>query len=85
MFLNRVRDETGIDVRVVDGHAEAVLTFQWPGGRYGSDGPVVVADIGGGSTELISAHATAMQAVRSPLRLGPVDGPFRSFRSAAPG
>ena len=28
MFLNRVRDETGIDVRVVDGHAEAVLTFR---------------------------------------------------------
>ena len=69
MFLNRVRDETGIDVRVVDGHAEAVLTFRGLAADTDLTGPVVVADIGGGSTELISARDGEMQAVRS-LPLG---------------
>src|SRR5215207_7879900 len=69
MFLNRVRDETGIDVRVVDGHAEAVLTFRGLAADTDLTGSVVVADIGGGSTEWISARDGEMQAVRS-LPLG---------------
>jgi Ppx/GppA phosphatase family/CHAD domain len=68
-FLDRVRKETGIDVRVVDGQEEAALTFR--GVLAGTDltGSVVVADIGGGSTELISAHDGEVQMVRS-LPLG---------------
>ncbi len=69
MFLDRVRDETGIDVRVVDGQAEAVLTFRGLAADTDLTGSVVVADIGGGSTELISARDGEMQAVRS-LPLG---------------
>jgi len=69
IFLDRVRKETGIDVRVIDGQEEAALTFR--GVLSGSDltGSVVVADIGGGSTELISAHDGVVQVARS-LPLG---------------
>jgi hypothetical protein len=69
LFLDRVRMETGIDVRVIDGQEEAALTFR--GVLAGSDltGSVVVADIGGGSTEIISAHDAVVQMARS-LPLG---------------
>src|SRR5215207_10991479 len=69
LFLDRVRMETGIDVRVIDGQEEAALTFR--GVLAGSDltGSVVVADVGGGSTEIISAHDAVVQMARS-LPLG---------------
>ncbi len=68
-FLDRVRAEAGIDVRVIDGQEEAALTFR--GLQAGTDltGSIVVADIGGGSTELISARDGVMQMVKS-LPLG---------------
>jgi exopolyphosphatase/pppGpp-phosphohydrolase len=68
-FLDRVREETGIEVRVVDGQAEAALTFRGVLADTDLTGSVVVADIGGGSTELISARDGVMQMVRS-LPLG---------------
>ena len=34
MFLDRVRDQTGIEVRIVDGQAEAALTFRGSGGGH---------------------------------------------------
>ena len=83
-FLDRVRDETGIDVRVVDGQDEAALTFRGVAADTDLTGSVVVADIGGGSTELISARDGVMQMVRSlPLGSGPADRPFRGCRSTA--
>ncbi len=69
MFLDRVRDETGIDVRVVDGQAEAALTFRGLSSDTDLTGLVVVADIGGGSTEMIVARDGIMQTARS-LPLG---------------
>jgi exopolyphosphatase/pppGpp-phosphohydrolase len=69
MFLDRVREETGIDVRAVDGQAEAALTFRGLAVDTDLTGSVVVADIGGGSTELIAALDGVMQAARS-LPLG---------------
>jgi exopolyphosphatase/pppGpp-phosphohydrolase len=68
-FLDRVREETGIEVRVVDGQAEAALMFRGVLADADLTGSVVVADIGGGSTELISACDGTMQMVRS-LPLG---------------
>jgi hypothetical protein len=68
-FLDRVREETGIDVRVVDGHEEAALTFRGVQADTDLTGSVVVADIGGGSTELISANDSVIQMTRS-LPLG---------------
>ncbi len=52
-FLQRVRDEYGIDADTISGDEEARLTFL--GATIGRDvsAPVLVADIGGGSTELV--------------------------------
>ncbi len=68
-FLDRVRDQTGIDVRVVDGQAEAALTFRGLAADMNLTGSVLVADIGGGSTELIAARDGVMRAAQS-LPLG---------------
>src|SRR5215217_3180 len=68
-FLDRVRVETGIDVRVIDGQAEAALTFRGLTTEVDLTGSIVVSDIGGGSTELIVARDATVQAARS-LPLG---------------
>jgi exopolyphosphatase/pppGpp-phosphohydrolase len=69
MFLDRVRDQTGINVRVLDGQAEAGLTFRGLAADTDLNGSVLVADIGGGSTELIAACDGVMQVAQS-LPLG---------------
>jgi exopolyphosphatase/guanosine-5'-triphosphate,3'-diphosphate pyrophosphatase len=53
-FVAAVRASTGADPKVIDGAREAVLSFR--GGTHGldrADGPFLVLDIGGGSTELV--------------------------------
>jgi exopolyphosphatase / guanosine-5'-triphosphate,3'-diphosphate pyrophosphatase len=58
-FAERVRDEFGLDARVLNGEQEAQLTFLGAmSGRprddeAGSAKPTVVVDIGGGSTEFV--------------------------------
>jgi hypothetical protein len=70
-FLARVRAETGIDVRVIDGQEEAALTFRGVAATSDVSGAMVIADIGGGSTELIVARDGVMQGARSaPLGSG---------------
>lgn len=50
-FLKRVKDETGIDIRIISGTEEAELSFDAARAEFGDD--IVVVDIGGGSTEFI--------------------------------
>ena len=51
--LKRVRDETGVDLRVLSGEAEAIMTFLAVRRWFGwSAGRLLVLDIGGGSLEL---------------------------------
>jgi exopolyphosphatase / guanosine-5'-triphosphate,3'-diphosphate pyrophosphatase len=51
--LRRVRDETGVDLRVLAGEAEAILTFLAVRRWFGwSAGRLLVLDIGGGSLEV---------------------------------
>ena len=70
-FLRRVREETGINVRVVDGNEEAALTFRGLSAETDLTGLIVIADIGGGSTEIVVADNGALQAARSiPLGSG---------------
>jgi exopolyphosphatase/guanosine-5'-triphosphate,3'-diphosphate pyrophosphatase len=54
-FLNRVRDEFGLDARTISGAEEARLTFLGATSERPADAPepVVVIDIGGGSTEFV--------------------------------
>lgn len=53
-FIERVERETGLNVEVISGEEEARLTF-WGATHDLSThaGPVVVMDVGGGSTELV--------------------------------
>ena len=64
-FLDRVRHETGIDVRVIDGQEEAALTFRGITATHELPGEAVIADIGGGSTELIISSDGTMRAFQS--------------------
>jgi exopolyphosphatase / guanosine-5'-triphosphate,3'-diphosphate pyrophosphatase len=54
-FLERVRDDFGLDARTITGDEEARLTFVGATGERdpGAPEPVVVIDIGGGSTEFV--------------------------------
>jgi exopolyphosphatase/guanosine-5'-triphosphate,3'-diphosphate pyrophosphatase len=54
-FLQRVRAEAGLTLRVIDGGEEARLSYLAQAvdpSRRGEDGPLRVVDIGGGSTEV---------------------------------
>ena len=53
-FAARVRDELGLDAKVLSGDEEAQLTFLGAmSGRPAAIEPTVVIDIGGGSTEFV--------------------------------
>ncbi|HEU0163713.1 MAG TPA: hypothetical protein VFQ54_01640 [Thermomicrobiales bacterium] len=68
-FLASVANETGWDVRVVSGDEEAALTFRGLASEHDLSGIVVVADIGGGSTEVIVAEHEVIRSSQS-LPLG---------------
>jgi exopolyphosphatase/guanosine-5'-triphosphate,3'-diphosphate pyrophosphatase len=70
-FLDRIRAETGIEIVTITGEQEAQLTFQGLAASIDISGRLLVADIGGGSTELIDATDGMVLAVRSvPLGSG---------------
>ena len=68
-FLRRVREEIGVDVRIIDGDEEAALTFRGLAAELDLSGSLLIADIGGGSTELIAVSDGDMGQARS-LELG---------------
>jgi len=54
VFASMVSETLGVEPEVVTGTEEARLSFTGAAGAlYGFEGPVLVADIGGGSTELV--------------------------------
>jgi exopolyphosphatase/guanosine-5'-triphosphate,3'-diphosphate pyrophosphatase len=61
-FSAAVRDRYALDARTIDGNTEAQLTFLGAtAARPGdADGPLVVIDIGGGSTEYVVGEAGRM-------------------------
>lgn len=86
-FLRRASDLLGSPAEVIDGDREAQLSFL--GGTRGldaSDGPFVVVDVGGGSTEFVVGRepgvaersiSTRMGSVRLTERVVPSDPPTR--------
>lgn len=68
-ILERVKSETGIDLQVLDGEHEAILTFLAVRRWFGwSSGRLLVADIGGGSLEVaIGADEHPDLAISTPL------------------
>jgi exopolyphosphatase / guanosine-5'-triphosphate,3'-diphosphate pyrophosphatase len=74
-FLDPARAILGVDIEVIDGTREAALTFRavvasFPALARG-DAPLVVVDIGGGSTEIIVAQRGAVR-LRTSVPLGSV-------------
>jgi exopolyphosphatase/guanosine-5'-triphosphate,3'-diphosphate pyrophosphatase len=68
-FLDRIRAESGIDLTAISGDQEAELTFKGLAATTDLDGRILVADIGGASTELIAADDERIEFSRS-LPLG---------------
>jgi exopolyphosphatase/guanosine-5'-triphosphate,3'-diphosphate pyrophosphatase len=101
VFLDAAREILGVEVEVIDGPREAALTFRavvesFPG-LAGGGTPLVVVDIGGGSTEIIVAEPMRGDAgggvsagvdvdirLRTSLPLGSVRLTERHMRSEPP-
>jgi len=72
-FIERARDEAGVDIRVVPGEEEARLTYLGVASGFpSSGGELVVFDVGGGSTELIFGSGPHIR-TRTSLEAGAVD------------
>jgi exopolyphosphatase/guanosine-5'-triphosphate,3'-diphosphate pyrophosphatase len=52
-FREQLRRRFGFDAQTISGEREARLTYRGATSRRGGEGPVLVLDIGGGSTELV--------------------------------
>lgn len=69
-FINRARDEAGVEVEVIPGHEEARLILL---GVLQAlpvfDAPIVLIDVGGGSTEVLFGKAGTVEYARS-IKLG---------------
>ena len=71
-FCRRVKEELDLDVEVIDADMEAHLAFQSVRRRFDLAGKnVVLADIGGGSTEIVLATGDLVEAVYA-TKLGAV-------------
>jgi exopolyphosphatase/guanosine-5'-triphosphate,3'-diphosphate pyrophosphatase len=65
LFVNGVRDRLGIEPEVISGEEEAALSFAGAIQDFDpSEGPFLVVDIGGGSTEFVFG-TTSVEAARS--------------------
>jgi len=65
-FCERVRDEVGLDLEVVSDKEEARLAYHSVRHHFDlTDRDVIVADIGGGSTEIVAASAGVIEAIVS--------------------
>ncbi len=72
VFLRKVKQETGLRVRVISGEEEAQLAFESAAQSFDlADRPCAVVDVGGGSTELILSLGRHVQHLYS-LPLGAV-------------
>jgi exopolyphosphatase / guanosine-5'-triphosphate,3'-diphosphate pyrophosphatase len=91
-FFAGVRATTGVDAEVLTGDEEAALAHAGATGGVEVDGPAVVLDVGGGSTELVLggsdgdvAGSVSLQlgCVRLTERLLPTDPPTPAELAAA--
>lgn len=66
-FIRDVKSATGLDVDVISGEEEARLTF-WGAtlDAPAHEGPVIVMDVGGGSSELVLGHLDAERSEGQP-------------------
>ena len=60
-FLARASDEIGTPVRLISEKREAELSFEGVAGRHAVQDRWLMADVGGGSTEVVVAHERHME------------------------
>ena len=77
-LARRVRDELGLDYRVIAGETEAELSFRGAASAFPQFPAVAVLDVGGGSAEIVRGTASGMDARRS-LNVGAVRLTERCF------
>ncbi len=87
VLVDAARARLGLDYRVISGAEEAALSFrgalsQW---RAAPGGPVVVVDVGGGSTEVAVGTRAAGVSARMSLDVGSVRLTERRFPARPPG
>ncbi|MCC6335433.1 MAG: Ppx/GppA family phosphatase [Myxococcales bacterium] len=71
-FLAGAQQRAGLTVEIITGDEEARLSFASAWADFGGKGPLVVLDIGGGSTELIFGGATGQLDFRRSFDVGSV-------------
>ena len=77
-FCRRVREQVGLEVEVISGDREARLAFSSVQNAFDLSGKnVIVADIGGGSTEVVFATGDLIESIFS-TPLGPCGSPNSS-------
>lgn len=69
-LVRRVREETGLEMRLISGEKEAELGFRGALSAVRREGPVLVVDLGGGSAQLILGEASEGPERRVSLPLG---------------
>lgn len=62
-FIDKVKTETGIEIRCISGETEAEYCFK--GAMSDLDEDIILIDIGGGSTEIISGNRNRIEFLRS--------------------
>lgn len=82
-FLRALEERCGVRARKIDGHQEARLTLRGVASGRTIVGPVVVCDIGGGSTELIAGDGDEI-ALATSLDMGCVRMSERHLASDPP-
>ncbi|HZF57410.1 MAG TPA: hypothetical protein VEZ19_02915 [Rubrobacter sp.] len=69
-LVERVREGTGLSMRLISGEKEAALGFRGALSAVRREGPVLVVDLGGGSVQLILGEASEGPEKRVSLPLG---------------
>ena len=71
-FLRAVEERAGVKVEIISGEEEARLSFASAWADFGGNGPLVVLDIGGGSSEFIFGDASGKLTFRRSFDVGSV-------------
>lgn len=83
-YFSAVRELTGVPARVLSGDEEARLSFAGASGAVAATAPVLVVDIGGGSTELIVGGADGHVIAAHSMQVGAVRVTERHLRGDPP-
>lgn len=82
-LLREAKERAGVEVEILSGDLEAALSYAAAQADLGGDGPLVMVDIGGGSTEVVFGRGQELSHRRS-IDVGSVRLTERFVRSDPP-